>query len=432
MPPVAERLFREGSNLLMRWQAGDAAVMNELRTLFDAVIDGQHDSVFQQPAPTDSVGVTASLHLTTLTLLTELHGLTSSEFYKGDPERYVRTTLMTQRLLGIRKLTLHWPVYAFGAEGLGQATVYADGHAPAAALGKPLVNRTNWRELRTPDLENGVFRITEEMLACFSNLTNLEPVAHLPAPYSLAADIIGQEGLILALIEAPEFVDEFLDHLTEQLFVPWCARLFQQFPSIRIELSDASGSPDFIGPDLFKKTAARPVLRLINNNPWGDRVFVANYRGDTVPNTPGDGESETDIASLDTGALTELIDFKLTVCPEFIIKLEADHAPLSFYVEQAVQRAKPLHLGIGATRIDRNNNADRDTVREELREMAAAYAQAIKAVSNALAKNGYSRADLARPGDILFEDINPESDFDLVRTIVESVALHGSTSSPPD
>ncbi|MBU8912406.1 MAG: hypothetical protein KOO61_00165, partial [Spirochaetales bacterium] len=177
--------------------------------------------------------------------------------------------------------------------------------------------------------------------------------------------------------------------------------------------------------------AARPVLRLINNNPWGDRIFVANYRGDTTPNTFADGGSVTNNAPSVTDALTDLIDFKLSVCPEFIVKLEADHAPLSFYVDQAVQRGKSLRLGIGATRIDRNNSASREAVTGELSELAATYAQAIRAVSNALAHNGDSSADFARPGDIFFEDINPESDFDLVKTIVESVAEHGRISSPP-
>ena len=88
--------------------------------------------------------------------------------------------------------------------------------------------------------------------------------------------------------------------------------------------------------------------------------------------------------------------------------------------------SQPLHLGIGATRIDRNNIAHRETAKGELRELAADYAQAIKVVSNALAGNGYSRADIARPGNVFLEDINPESDFDLVRSIVETVAEHGT------
>lgn len=424
-----DRLFPESSTLLIKWQAGDAAATNKLRAFFDAVIEGRFDAVFQEPAPTDSVGVTTSLHMTTLTLLNHLYGLSSADFYKGDPQRYVRTTLMTQHLLGIRKLTLHWPVYAFGAECLGQATIYPEKYAPSVTLGNPLINRTNWRKLGTPDLGNEIFQIMEEMLACYSDLTNLEPVAHLPAPYSLTADIFGQEGLIMALIEDPEFVDELLDHVTDQIFVPWCEHLSQQFKNIRIELSDASGSPNFIGPDLFMKTAARPVLQLINKYPWGNRIFVSNYRGDTFQKPSGDDGQHHDNTALVTDALTKLIDFKLRVCPEFIIKLDADHAPVSFYVEQAIQRGKPLYLGIGATRIDRNNIVDRETVKQELSYLAATYAQAIKNVSETLANNGYSRTGLARPGDIYIEDINAESDFDLVKNIVESVAIHGTAPS---
>ncbi len=93
----ADLQFSAGSSLLTRWKAGDDAAQNELRALFDAVIEGQYDAVFQEPAPTNSVCVTTSLHLTTLTLLNQLYGLTSTDFYKGDPLRYVRTTLMTQR-----------------------------------------------------------------------------------------------------------------------------------------------------------------------------------------------------------------------------------------------------------------------------------------------------------------------------------------------
>ena len=429
--------FPAGSALITRWQAGDDAAQNELHALFDAVIEGQYDAVFQEPAPTNSVCVTTSLHLTTLTLLNQLYGLTSADFYKGDPLRYVRTTLMTQRLLGIRKLTLHWPVYAFGAECLGQVTMYPEKHPPSADSGKPLIDKTNWSELGTPNLENNVFQVMEDMLACFSDLTNLEPIAHLPAPYSLAADIFGMEALILSLVEEPDFVEELLDHLTEQVFAPWCEHLSRVLPNVWIELSDASGSPIFIGPRLFMKTAARPVHRLINNYPWGNRIFVANYRGDTPLKTSGGGQRhprnradglKTNNTPSDTDALTELIDFKLSLCPEFIIKLDADHAPVSFYVDHAIQRGKPLYLGIGATRINRNSIVDHEAAKRELGNLAAAYAQAIKTVSEALADNGYSRSDLVWPGDVYIEDINAESDFDLVKTIIESVTIHGKVA----
>ncbi|MBS1253101.1 MAG: hypothetical protein MAG451_02147 [Anaerolineales bacterium] len=463
MSTLADDLqFPAGSLLLARWQAGDDAAGERLRALFDAVMEGQFDAVFSEPAPADSVCVTTSLHLLTLTILNALYGLTSADFYKGDPQRYVRTTLLTQRLLGIRKLTLGWPVYAFGAECLGQAMMYPDKHAPGADLGEPLVDRTNWRELDTPAFESGVPRVIEEMLACFADLTGLEPVAHLPAPYSLAADILGQEALLSALLEAPDFVDEFLDHLTDRVFVPWIERLIRRFPKRRpeldegpdeglvegawIELSDASGSPLFISPRLCMKVAARPVRRLIDEHAWGKRVFVANYRGDHLVQPAGGGPrkgggrrraagrrgrrgekggTEAGGTKSSADAVAELIDFKLGVCPEFIIKLEADEAPVSFYVEQAIQRGKPLYLGIGATRIDRNSVLDREAAERDLEDIAAEYAHAIKTVSEALAHDGHPRSDLAWPGDVYIEDINAESDLGLVKTIVEAVTIHG-------
>jgi hypothetical protein len=375
----------------------------------------------------------------TLTLLNQLYGLTSTDYYKGDPLRYVRTTLMTQWLLGIRKLTLGWPVYAFGAECLGQVMMYPDKHAPGADPGEPLLNRINWSELVTPNLEGEIPRIIEEMLPIFADLTGNEPVAHFPGPYSLAADIFGQEALILALFDAPDFVADFLSHLIDQVFVPWIEQLVSRIPSVWIELADASGSPLFISPKRFVNIAAPPVLRLISDYSWGNRVFVANYRGDHLMLKAGKSRQrrtaghrgrrekelggEADGTKSDVDLFAELISFKLRINPNFISKLEADKLPVSFYVEQAIRHNKPLYLGIGATRIDRSSITDHDAAIQEIEDTAAEYARAIKNVSESLARNGQPRSALAWPGDIYIEDINAESDLELVNTIIKTATM---------
>jgi len=422
--------FPAGTDLLSRWQAGGKSAQVKLRALFDAAMKGEFDAIFCEPAPTDSVSVTASLHMLILTILNQLYGLTSADFYKDDPQRYVRTTLITQRLLGIRKLTLHWPAYAFGAEALGQAMLYPEKHVPGVDAGKPLLNRKTWQELGTPNFRGIIPQIIEEMLVCFSDLTSREPVAHIPAPYSLAADIFGQEALLFALMDEPDFVNDLLAHLTEQVFVPWCTHLSQCIPNIWIELSDASGSPVFIGPDLFRKFAAPPVHHLIRDFPWGERVFVANYRGDMPMghiggNEQGKVETESNNAKSATDALVELINYKLSLCPGFIIKLDADKAHFSIYVEQAIQLRKPLTLGIGATRIDRNSIVDRDKTKQEIKKLATDYALAIKTVSEALTIDGCPNLDLPSPCGIYIEDINAESDLEMVKTIIEMAAIHG-------
>ncbi|NOZ73568.1 MAG: hypothetical protein GXP38_17050 [Chloroflexi bacterium] len=428
-------------SLFNEWQSGSDDACEQLRTLFEAAMDGHFDARFAERGPVDVVTVTASLHLLTLSILYELYGMSSAEFYKGDPLRYVRTTLLTQRLLGICKLTLGWPAYAFAAEAMGQAMLYPEGHAPGVDPGEPLATMNKGGQLQIPEFGSDIPRIIEEMLLCFAELTGLEPVAHFPAPYSLAADILGQETLITALMEAPDFVNTFLKHLSEHVLTPWIEHLVQRVPHLWIELSDASGSPLFIGPQRCKTVAAPAVKQLITNNTWGNRVFVANYRGDhhALPTAkskrqPRNHQSkdrpkpraETRAGNGATAeAITDLIDFKLSICPDFIIKLEADRVPLAAYVEQAVQWEKPLYLGIGATRIDRSSTGDSASAIREIRDLAKDYAIAIKTVSSALAERGKPRATLAWPGDVYIEDINAETNFNLVQTIVETVAQHG-------
>jgi hypothetical protein len=410
-----DSLFTEGVKLLTQWQSGNEDASKKLKTLFDAVIIGKYDSCFGENVPEKRVNIRTSLHMTTLTLLNKLYGINSKDFYKGDPKRYVRTTLMTQLMLGIRKLTLHWPVYAFGAESIGQNITYPDHYAPSVSVGEPLIDRSNWKNLDSPDLDNDIIKVMEEMISCFIDLTNEVPIVHLPAPYSLVADIFGQEGLIMALIEEPEFIQTLLIHITRHIFVPWCNHFSKIFPNLLIEFSDASGSPDFIGPELFKNTAALPILHLINNYSWGNRIFVSNYRGDAYPKNPDKNNTEGI-----PNSLAEIIDFKLKVCPFFIIKLEADKEPVSYYIKQALRRNIPLHLGIGAIRIDRNNNLDHEISKKELKDLVVSYTLAIILVSKEISQNfnnyfkGY--------GDIYIEDINAESDFTFVKTIIDSVA----------
>ena len=49
-------------------------------------------------------------------------------------------------------------------------------------------------------------------------------------------------------------------------------------------MSDASGSPFFIGPENCKLMSIRSIQRMDNGNLWNGRVFDCNYRGDYVAN----------------------------------------------------------------------------------------------------------------------------------------------------
>ncbi|MCH8104054.1 MAG: hypothetical protein IIC58_00895 [Proteobacteria bacterium] len=429
--PIEELNFPAGIRLLAGWQAGDPEAVKRLMEIMDGALKGQYDEIFKWPASQDAVPVSGPVDLMTLTIMHRLYGLTAAEYYKQDPERFVRTSLMTQKILGMPKLYISWPVYGFTAEALGQEMIYSDQYSPGTDPDKPLANADNWQDIATPDMNAGIPRLLDEISACYQRLTGLNPVLHLTAAYSLAADIFGQEQIITALTHEPDFVNRFLDHLSDTVLEPWMDHFFNQYPDGWVELSDASGSPFFIGPQNCKNVAIRSTQRIIAGNPWGNRVYDANYRGDYVTRAnKGHSSSrrrkspkKSDSEPL---SLIELYKLKNSVCPDFVIRLAEDRTPVSFYVDQAIESNIPLFIGIGATQVDRNSIADLDIAKKEIEAMTIEYVDAIKTVARAIAKNGYELREPPWPGTVYFEDISAESNFELIEIIIDTSLKQGT------
>lgn len=420
----------EGCLLLSAWQANDPAALPRLKEIFDAAIAGEYDQNFTQPTTIDTVNIGGSLNLMTLTIMNDLYGYDSAEFYKGDAERYVRTTLLSRRLLGMNKLYVSWPVYGFTAEAMGQAMMYPDRFPPGADPVKMLLTRHNWQDIQTPDFETGIPKLVTDMIDTYQRLTGLEPILHLSAAYSLAADTFGQEPLLAALVHEPDFANDLLDRLTDKVIQPWADHFFKRFPNGWLELSDASGSPFFIGPQNCKNMAIRSTRRLVDENPWGHRVYDANFRGDYVTLAEKKSRSSRRRASNgkveDAISLQELTDLKHSVCRDYIIRLDDDHVPMPFYEEQAIAHNVPLFLGIGASQIDRNSIEDMDATVKNIQHISTAYVEAIKNVAQTIAKNGYDSKMPPWPGTVYFEDISSESHFGLIETIVKTALSNGA------
>lgn len=423
--------FPAGLRLLARWQSGDPRARADLSAVFDAAHLGSYDESFKIPAPHDAVHVSGSIDLLTLGVLFDLFGVTAAEFYKGDPERYVRSVMTSLKLLGMNKLYLSWPVYGLTAEALGQPMIYSDRFSPGTDPADMLANADNWQDLPRLDLTAGIPKLLDETLSCYRRLTGFKPVLHLSAPYSLAADIYGQEQLITALSHQPEFVNRFLDHLADTVHEPWMDHFFSRHPDGWVELSDASGSPFFIGPQKCKDVAIRSIQRLIDRNPWGRRVYDANYRGDYVTQaTRRSGTGARRRSARTNGAQTvslrDLFSVKNSVCCDYAIRLADDRVDTSFYVDNAIEQNVPLFMGIGATQVDRNSIADLETARQEITAATTAHVGAIKTVARSIARNGYESRVPPWPGTLYFEDVSAESSFELIEAIVGTTLLDGA------
>ena len=428
MIKVEDYTFPNGLHLLQRWQAGDADAKGDMTKFFDAAIAGEFDENFKQLAPANKVHSTASVHMLGLAILNDLYGIELHQYYHDDPYRYVRANLAASRLLGISKFYTTWALYAWTCEPLGQTMMYPDRFPPGADPDSILIDKDNWQDLGTPDFSTGVPAAIDGILRVTQELTGVAPLLQISAPYSLAADIYGQEPLLADVVNDPDRVNALLDHLGDVVLAPWMDHFFDQFPDGWVELSDASGSPFFIGPDNCMTMSIRSIRHMLRGKPYTDRVFDNNYRGDFVAEVRKKGRAARRRGAISQGAdtadrakLLELTEAKVSVNPLFIMRLESDKVDISFYEEQAIQRNMPLTVGVGSPEIDRNSIEDLNYKKRETTEQARAHVAAIKQVCQTVDLPEDNHVGQSWPSHIYFEDINGESQFDLVEIILNEV-----------
>ena len=434
MRRIEDYLFPTGLHLLTQWQAGDEAARKEMIAFFDDAIAGCFDADFSVLTPPDRVHSTASVHMLGLAILHDLYNIESWAYYNTDPYRYVRTNLAVSRLLGIHKFYTTWALYAFTCEPLGQQMMYPDRFPPGADPDAFLINKDNWQKLTTPDFTTGIPKVIDGILSVTQELTGVPPLLQISAPYSLAADIYGQEPLLADVVSNPGTVNALLDHLGDEILAPWMDHHFETFPDGWVELSDASGSPFFIGPENCMQMSIRSIRHMLHGKPYADRVFDNNFRGDFVAGVKKKGrgsrrniQSETQSSQ---AKLLELTDAKVSVNPVFIMRLEADKVNISFYEEEAIRRNLPLTCGIGSPQIDRNSIENLEATRLSIREDARSFVESIKRVCEAINLPEDNHVGASWPSHVYFEDINGQSHFELVEIILDEVYQSGPIQRP--
>ena len=425
MTKIEDYTYPNGLQLLKRWQTGNRSAKQEMTKIFDAAIAGDFDKNFSILAKPDRVNSTASVHMLALAVAFDLYGVESKEFYNTDPYRYVRTNLAVSRLLGTSKFYMTWALYAFTCEALGQKMMYPDRFPPGADPDSILINKNNWHLLETPNFDEGVPRSIDDILRVTEELTGMPPLLQISAPYSLAADIYGQEPLLADLVNEPDNVNAMLDHLGDKVLAPWMDHHFEKFPNGWVELSDASGSPFFIGPENCMNMSIRSIRHMLRDKQYANRVFDNNFRGDFVAEVKKKSRSSRRNSSKnlkpDRNKLMDLTEAKVSVNPVFMMRLEADKVDISFYEEQAIAHNIPLTSGIGSPQIDRNSIEDLEEAKEDIRKEARSFVKAIKNVCEKVDLPEDNHVRESWPSHLYFEDVNGQSQFDLVEIILDEV-----------
>lgn len=422
-------IFPNGIRLLQSWQKGETHSQDPLKQIYQDAIDGKYDTILADPGPSDAIHIGGAHDMLPLSILYDLFDLHSDAIYKGDPDRYVRSYLISRKLLGLNKPYLSWPCYALTAEAIGQETMYTDKFPPGSDPDVMLLDRENWKSVMPVKLDDGIPAVIEQMLRTYVGITGLEPILHLSAPYSLAADTFGQEPLLGELVHDPAFVVELLHHLADTIHRPWIKDFITKFPNGWIELSDASGSPFFIGPKNCKDISSGAVRYLAEGESWGDRVYVANYRGDYVTQAQRRNRRNARKSALKANAeptvtLGNLSDAKGSVCPAYVQRLHDDQVPIDFYRDWAIERRVPLYAGIGASYLDRNSISDMDAKLSEVRENTKRDVEAITTVARAIRDQGFTNRKPPWPGTLYFEDVSAETSMELIEVIIETALKH--------
>ena len=434
MSRIEDYRFPTGLHLLTQWQSGDEGARKEMTAFFDDAIAGDFDADFSVLTSPDRVHSTASVHMLGLAILHDLYSIESWAYYNTDPYRYVRTNLAVSRLLGIHKFYTTWALYAFTCEPLGQQMMYPDRFPPGADPDAFLINKDNWQELTTPDFTTGAPKAIDDILRVTQELTGVPPLLQISAPYSLAADIYGQEPLLADVVSDPDTVNALLDHLGDEILAPWMDHHFESFPDGWVELSDASGSPFFIGPENCMQMSIRSIRHMLRGKTYADRVFDNNFRGDFVAGVKKKGRGSRRNIQTETQSsqakLLELTDAKVSVNPVFIMRLEADKVNISFYEEEAIKRNLPLTCGIGSPQIDRNSIEDLEATRVSIGEDARSFVESIKRVCETVDLPEDNHVGASWPSHVYFEDINGQSHFELVKIILNEVYQSGLIQRP--
>ena len=422
---IEDYAYPTGLHLLSRWQSGDLDAKHDMINIFDAAIAGDFDDNFSVLAPANEIHATASVHMLALAVLHDLYGIEAAEYYKTDPYRYPRSNLAVSRLLGMKKLYMTWALYAFSCEILGQTMMYPDKFPPGSDPDVPLINKDDWFDLKTPDFSTGIPKIIDDILRVTEEVTGMDPLLQISAPYSLAADIYGQEPLLSDVVNNTERVNGLLDHLASTVLGPWIDHHMTTFPNGWVELSDASGSPFFIGPENCKSMSIRAIQQMKVGRAWGSRVFDCNYRGDYVSQVKkkvrGSRRKAPGGPRPSGVDLLELTNLKVSVCQGFMMRLEADKVDVTFYQDQSIQRNIPLTTGIGSCEIDRNSIDDLDKAKINLAEAAKSYVRCIKTVCESISLPNNNFVNEPWPSHVYFEDINGETQFELVELILNEI-----------
>jgi hypothetical protein len=279
--------------------------------------------------PVERIPVFAQIHEFTAYILK----IPKSIFYTR-PDIRIPALLEVQAEYDLDLPLSTYDVYNIEAESLGQPIIMNDDCMPDVDRSHMLIqDKSDIHKIKTPNFESsGRFCNVVEGIQLFSFLTGFEPGLEFCAPFSLVANIRGIENFITDIYTDPEFAQDLMNRVTDEVIAPYILFLKKLFPKAnKFGGADATASFPIINYKILENWCAAPILRL--RELTGLDVYVGNWVGERYLKNP-----------------MQMLDLKLKVASTTIQGQDPDVEALGpeLFKNFSDKSNIPLVLGVGA------------------------------------------------------------------------------------
>jgi uroporphyrinogen decarboxylase len=262
-----------------------------------------------------------------------LIGVTPSEMCR-DADLFERAIVREVEVYDPDMLVVGCDVYNVEAEAAGCEVTYPESNDVPAVSRRILRPGGDLGGLRLPNpLADGRLPLHLEVGRRAQERFGRERIVRGPltAPFSLAAQLVGQEELLLATIDQPAWVVSLL-RITAEICKSY-GRAFAE-RGLGVILFDSSASPPMTSPDLYRRLVLPPTAEVV-------RYFRKDLGIPLVPYIMGGDTGRLLEEILETGTNNVLCDFRADL-GFFVERLKNEPVLLRANIDPAFLAAAPV------------------------------------------------------------------------------------------
>lgn len=193
----------------------------------------------------------------------KLAGVSTLDFFT-DAALFLRCELAADVYYGLDVVTIHYDVYNIESEALGAQLIWREQQIPTIDSNKPLLSSAKaFADLKP--LKPGTAERMPYVLEINKRLMNmgLAPKIRFTGPFTMAANLLGLEELIMEILTDPESVHRLMKFLNAEVLAPWivCQREHCGCQDTATG-SEALASPPLLSLELIREFCLRYIEEL--------------------------------------------------------------------------------------------------------------------------------------------------------------------------